>query len=815
MRFSQIVQIDVTPRSSALGYVNPVTTTRRASILWQPDAWRLPVLAHRILAWVGARPLRRRVAVCLTVCAVMVGLPALVGAVAAAQQATLAASRLSTTGLDWTQVRDSSGVPLSHYSFVTSDGSVFRAFDTMLLVFVRLEFLGWWVLVTLCIWLIGWVIGFRWLQRTGAIFAGAAHSVTGQLAGTGITAAAVTVGSLVVAYFVVRGSYGKAIRQAVTMLVVAIFGGLFLAQPMSHLLGPHGALIVGRDLGVSVAAGLDGIPAGDPSRVVAALQTTLADNFARRPLQVWNFGHVIDDRGSCGAAWSAGMTAGDASLVRAGLNSCGDTDAYQAATDPQLLDILQRLSAGMLLLVCGLILVFFAVGLSIRIVWAATDSLYRVFLAILGFLAGGYLYGATQTFMIRNLVASVFAGLSMAAYTAFLGVYVLVLGDVFRVASGQVFAAVFIACLLEIVAVVQLRRLSTSMDRSGQWVVSQFAQVTQALARRPSGNVSAGPGVGSYALATLPAMSLLVAANTLNTNPVMAWLVGGGTSALSPLSRGRLLVDKQNVEIARNRWLVNTLQQAERHRDMGDFAIDYVDSTVAARQVGNFRTPIRIMHIINVLDQVGMNRSDMTGVLTANGFSDDDIRSAYVTLAAWSHHIHAVTAGFKPRVNVSAALKNYHASLRDHGRFSPFALGQLHQKAYSFVRHSPRPVRPTEQLRTSPFQRALDAALENPTVRPGEPGFANLEDLIAGPVWNNATSDDLRLAGYKIAMGFQQAVGVLVEDSDPINSREVQRWDYIASNFDELTDFLPGNPWQGPGAVVGRPPWARAVAVHQ
>lgn len=766
---------------------------------------------------------RRRLAWCVGALALLFGLPLLLGVVADAQTTTTASGHLTVNALDWTNVRDSAGVPLSQYSFVTAEASMVRPFQTILTILVRLEFLGWWVLITLSIWVIGWVIAFSWLNGLSRALDGVGHSLAGQLGTSTMAVTAITFGAFFVAYFVTRGQYGKALRQVVMMLLVAIMGTIFLAEPLGHVLGPHGVLAKGRDVGVSVAAGLNGNSAPHPDQVVAAMQRSLADNLARRPLQVWNFGHVIDDRGSCGATWSAGMSARDNDLVRQGLYSCRDLDAYTAASDPSTGDVLQRPATGLIMLVCGLIMMLFAVGIALRIMTTAFDSVRFALLAIFGFAAGGYVYGPSQTFLIRNLVDSVFAGLSMAAYTIFLGVYVLFLGDLFRqTGGGEVFAVLVIASLVELIAFAQVRRLRRSIDQGAQWVSSRFAATLQrdAAVKRATGSPSgaalalgAGPGAGSgpgsssYSLTGLHVLAMLNAVNTLNVNPAMEWLFRGGTSAFSPRARGRRLVDRRNIQIARQGWQIATYRRAQHYRDFVDFFRDHTaERFMAGQDFGRRNHAVSTMFRVAVPTYSQIPWSDIAGSLKDVGVDDQSIRHALDAYSRMREHIHQVTTtGFRPRVFYASALKAYLAG-RANGTGTDYNLALVFVRGMSLFQNTPKPLRPT--LRNE-FRNSIDAALKNPQLSPYEKGGKSLSDLVPDELWQKASADDLRYAATKVVEQTRDAARNMVKNDSNANIRSVERWDNIARDFDAITDYLPGNPWPGPSAH-NRPSWAKA-----
>ncbi|MEV5838838.1 hypothetical protein [Nocardia sp. NPDC052112] len=507
---------------------------REAFFAWQlalfdPDRWYPRVLARRVAAWIVASRWRRRIVLGVMALTVLVLVPVAVGALATAQPGAVApaghgaGSSAPNSGLSWTHVRDSSGVELSKYTFVTDHGGPFHPGTTALAVILDLEFAGWNVIVTFAIWLVGWALSFAWLNVFSSALHGVAVNLTGQIATPLMLVTAATIGAFFVAYFLTRGFYSKATMQVLSMLGVAISGTLLLSDPLAEVLSANGWLAQGRDVGISVAAGLNGDADPNPAALVATMQSEMADNFARKPLQVWNFGHVVDERPACAAMWTAAVDSGDDDRVKNGMKSCGDSAAYAAAEDPTA----RQVGAGLVLLLSGAVLGLFAAYLGLKIIKAALDAIYHGFMSIFGFAAGGFIYGPTQTFLVRNMVDSFIAAGRMAAYTIFLGVYLLFLGDLFRQARGQEMAVFVIGAVVEIIAIFQLRRLGSGLSGGNDWVANRFALVMQRGSSAGGGGGGRALGMGQFGTSHAGRMALVSGLATI-AEPAMEWFVGRG-----------------------------------------------------------------------------------------------------------------------------------------------------------------------------------------------------------------------------------------------------------------------------------------------
>ncbi len=458
---------------------------------------------------------------------------------------TTASSRMD--GLAWMNIRDSAGVALADYTFVSDPAGLLDPGATVVWTIVGLEFVGYMVIVTTAIWFIGYALSFAWLDLFADALHGTAGVLTSQIATPAVLVTAVSIGAFFVAWFTVRGFHSRAVVQTSTMLAVAVLGPLFLAAPLAGVLDSDGLLARGRDVGMAIAAGLNGSADRNPDLLLTGLEEEMADNFARRPVQVWNFGHVVDERSPCAAAWSAGMTSGDTERTQRALGVCGDT----AAAPPSI----GQIGTGLVLLVSATVLLLFAAVLSFRLMRAALDAIYQAFMAIFGFAAGGFVFGPTQTYLVRNLVDSGIAAARMCAYSIFIGIYLLFLGNVLDQARGHVVAVIVIAAVLEIVAMVQLGRLAESLTRGSSWAANRFALAIQgtpagsggtALGTGSAGSRSGG-GSGMGTLATLAAL------NTVNTSPLTAWLAAGTLTPMSPLAFGKMRSDRADIASAASR----------------------------------------------------------------------------------------------------------------------------------------------------------------------------------------------------------------------------------------------------------------------
>jgi hypothetical protein len=170
-----------------------------------------------------------------------------------------------------------------------------------------------------------------WLSVIGEIaraLTGAVVQVTAQL---GLVLICIPIGVFAGVVTIKRGEAGRGwtmILVAVTMpaLSVAVF-----SDPAGEMYGPNGLLAFGRRIGFSVAEAAThngqlatGAGAGGQ---VDSLTASLITHTVREPLQLWNFGHIVDRVGGCGAAWSAAIRVGAPDGPLHAMGFCGDKAA--------------------------------------------------------------------------------------------------------------------------------------------------------------------------------------------------------------------------------------------------------------------------------------------------------------------------------------------------------------------------------------------------------------------------------------------------------------------------------------------------------
>ncbi|NUS91730.1 MAG: hypothetical protein HOQ36_04860 [Nocardia sp.] len=696
-------------------------------------------------------------------------------------------------------IRDSRGLELTHYRFATSAGSLFEPLETAIAVVLGLEFAGYIVIVTSAIWVIGYTMSFHWLDPFGRALAGIAKSLDAQIGIPMMLIVATSIGAFIVAWFVLRGFHARAATQMVTMIGVAVIGPIFMAEPLEDVLSSHGLMSQGRDLGISVAAGLTGHTYADPAGLVATMQENLADNFARQPVQVWNFGHVIDDRAACAAGWTAGLQQGSEASVVSGLRGCGDMAAYHAAMNPSM----GQVGSGLVMLLCAGVLLAFGAYLSVKIIWSALDSVFHGFAAIFGFAAGGFVYGPTQTFLVRNLVDSFYGAVVMAVYIIYLGVYVLFLDNLFDQAQGQATVVLILGAVVEIVGLLQFRRLAAALRQGNEWIVNRFAL---ALQQGPGGGGAGGGGggtalgMGSSGLGNsgVPGLGLIAGAaalSTLNNNPASAWLFNR-VSPLEPhsMKRQSAMLDQWGVWNARwNGEKAGGPDGLATHAYLDRLHLTHAarDATAVARAAG--RGGVNTARgaaaaVDGVLVGGGAFLGQVAASLRGAGFTDEDMIQRAVEARGYLYnHAGDVPLTDKNLAEVVAA-SNYASAMN-----TPAADAELERAVltYAFGREG-------IELR-GPARRVGEEYL----TAPSRAGLNRIQKVATGEETAEYSADDaariLRWIGDEHATRVSAAMTEFV--TDPSNAENRRRY-FAAQNAAIDTDYWAAEATRSPASAL-------------
>lgn len=306
--------------------------------------------------------------------------------------------------LGWTGLRDTDGVPIAFYFLsmvsvreaATNNGQEISMIDPstwMPWMAAAMEravdnaTAAWWLgmiagtfifIMAAALWFLRFALSTGWLVAIATFGLPLYNAVSSLVSSMMLGAIAVTICAIVAGYHILRGQPGQGWAMIGTAILLTVLLATFFTNPVEDLYSEHGLLALGRGTGLEIAQAATGAPFASGTSLDAkldSLMATVVTAGVRHPLQVLNFGMVVDDIGGCRQAWSAAITAAG------GVDGSGPAHAMANCGAPQALAYAQRLggsdaTVGLMLVAVAIVVAFFYfyVGLSVMLI--GIKSLY-------------------------------------------------------------------------------------------------------------------------------------------------------------------------------------------------------------------------------------------------------------------------------------------------------------------------------------------------------------------------------------------------------------------------------------------------------
>jgi len=341
--------------------------------------------------------------------------------------------------ISWMGIKDSDGTPVAKYNLTLNEGGWNDAISAIFAKIASISYEIYLVITTTALWLIKFVLEFKWLNLFTVPFQTIGNGVNHAMDRFGLAATALAILAIVVVCTALAGRTAKAFSNvAMGMLMIGVAATIF-ANPISELVGPDGLLAKGRDTGLEIATSVsDGhmSKSGDGANV-DAMVSRLADRFLRKPTQMINFGEVSDSVSkACREAWSNGIKKEHGDKLKDDIKGC-DTVKGKAMHQKSMGNPAAILVP---LQICGL-LALFLVAFACYFVWhvvkAAVQAMLFAALAPPAF-AIGVIPGGAQMFAWKTVLDMFMAYAAMVIYTAAFGAYNVILDQVFKDSSNAI-----------------------------------------------------------------------------------------------------------------------------------------------------------------------------------------------------------------------------------------------------------------------------------------------------------------------------------------------------------------------------------------
>lgn len=380
--------------------------------------------------------------------------------------------------LSWIQVKDSHGVSIWQYEMSIDRGGVRHPIRGIWAFCIDLTWQMYRGCIAVACWLIDWTLSMEWIQWVSKPVMNVSDALHQVVAHFGVTTAFLTIAAIVAALWIARGKWVLGLFELAMSMVIASLAVGILANPVRLVAGDDGLLVNTRDMGMSIAAGLQnhGDTSADPDQLRTEVTGMLAETFLRKPQQLVNFGTVIDDT-SCEKEYDKTVKQGpygDDDDLRDAMGDCKD-ELGEVAENPNagmFMSQLVLLPAGLVAVIfaailCGVVLVagIYALFLSLKMI-------VSLVLALLPNAGRGSLW-MTFAELVISMITIVFS-------IVFLAAYLMLLEAIFTSADGNPMSTFFVVDILMFIGVIVFWKGRSRLKEAA-------SQLAGALSKRPGG----------------------------------------------------------------------------------------------------------------------------------------------------------------------------------------------------------------------------------------------------------------------------------------------------------------------------------------
>ena len=391
--------------------------------------------------------------------------------------------------LSWIDVKDSHGISAWQYEMSMDRGGVTNPNKMVWSFLIDICWEIYRATVAMAAWLVDWALSFEWLTWVAGPVMTIGDSLQAIVDRFGATTTLLTVAAIAAVIAMARGRWALGVFELFMSLIIASLAVGIFANPVRLVAGNDGLLTGARDIGLELATGLanDGDTSGSSEEMRENVTAMILDTFLRRPHQIANFGHVLEDT-KCADDYQDAIEDGPYGTdddLRDAVGDCND-DAGETAENPNA----SMFMSMVILLPAGLTLVIFVALLSITLliagVYALFQSIKMIVALVLALLPGS---GRGSLWMtLADLIASL---LMVAASTVFLSAYMLFIKALFDTGTNSM-QTFFIVDLMMLVGCVVFWKFRSRIKDSAE-------RMAQMMAKRPgAGGATSLPGRTSF-----------------------------------------------------------------------------------------------------------------------------------------------------------------------------------------------------------------------------------------------------------------------------------------------------------------------------
>lgn len=409
------------------------------------------------------------------------------GALLAVLTAPTAAAQGISGALSWTGLHDSYNMPIgSHFVSVvpmteaireqgpdfgaspeTWGPAIVSKFGTALTYTQLATWLGFECAVLVCIcavgiWFVKFALSTTWLGWLAAIASPVLANITDVVNRLYLVPGAMTICAAIGGVVALTRGVGSGIGIIFSGILVIVLAAVFLRDPVGEIAGEDGILGIGRTVGFTVSQGVANngpLAPGGSEAQLEQLTSWLVDVTVRQPIQLINFGKVIDDVPGCAQLYNSALAAGDRAAPAHAMRYC-DLSALEYAQQ------LDTISVGLFaFLILAIFVVLFAVDyVGCEVIRVGFKAFWNV-LVIVPAAAVAVAPGPQRQFAKRTALKLIVHGLEMIVATAGLGILVILMANVTRgalpgtIAMTHPMAKIMVLLLLGVGGAIGFRHL--------------------------------------------------------------------------------------------------------------------------------------------------------------------------------------------------------------------------------------------------------------------------------------------------------------------------------------------------------------------
>lgn len=338
-------------------------------------------------------------------------------------------SEITGPGLSLAGLKDSHGIPIYQYMQLPLDrGDVWTFQKTLISYPIDLLWSGHLFYITLVLSVVTYILSFEWVTILATPLGTMADSLQTLMTEVKWIPFALLITAFATGIAMLKGKTSSAVIEFTLAIVLALLATGVLANPVTTLTGPTGAITQAQEWGGKLAISIT-VPADEQPQdgskfdaktvLTDSVSASLVDMFARQPTQIIAFGKKLD--AACSEKFDTEMKKKNpfngGNSVRDSVGDC-DADAKAYVQNPNFNQILSTYTIGsgsVVLFIFMIILSCLFVYTVLSALWSAFKLMIQTLLGILPYIARtGFWYGLAG--IASSVLLMVFAMIFLAGY---------------------------------------------------------------------------------------------------------------------------------------------------------------------------------------------------------------------------------------------------------------------------------------------------------------------------------------------------------------------------------------------------------------